>query len=1004
MKIKWVILLSTILVFFLVPTINTEASSTALLKEIEGEVFVQKVGGKKEIKAYDGMSIHLGDTIQTGEGASVKIDFGDNNQATLGQYGKITIAELVTDRVSIPNMIEIASANGKKVGVKQESGGLWSKIKGVFGAGDRHRVETSTAVMGVRGTLFLTVVNQESGNERVAVVDGELGIERSRASGVTDPLNEPRVRPGQEQSLDEDSSEPIAINYQETIESIDDVLVVEMITDAIEAAEERTEEANKEVEELDGMNDLEKAKRALEMAASAELLSRITETIVQQTQRSNKVEAINSRLQIREQSLEQLAERAREVRQNAEETRSNVEQRAREVGVSEDDIEQSREETTRVITEIEETTTEQSQPTASPPSSGGGGGGGSTGSGENHVISPPTTLTPPTEISTESITSGYEVYNRITWEETLGADEGVYQISRNTTNSMEGATIVANNISPTETEYIDYSVTPGAEYYYFVSVRNVDDSESISISTDGTYVRTVLLACSYERESLYVHYSSVNEYNEMSIQWYHIYYSDFTYNYKIYINDELVSTQDVQQFTHQLEFNHDYEVRVEAWHEGAQEVSVFHEINVSTSPFREASYEYTNNEIDVEHIEVNYRNAGFSIGDREVHLVLDGIETENAYTMASPDSIGLQGTYIEQNSTFYVFLYEDDIETFKQMESNLFQVIARGEDLEYKVTGNYYEQFELTPSINGDTVTLTWEIENFNRHYHFHVSYGGYLPYHEGNTSRSSSHYNQSSICSDGICSITFNELEYGLHYQFELTSSWGEGFIDDVLIEVPENAAALLLGIAMETNVEGFYQTLEDLLLKRVNANYKEHYMEQYILKQADFDIEITEGNIEFAYVLLQELIDYVNAFNEVQNSLVNKDDEDFSGYYLPTGAYLQEDDIIIHHSRITNTNYTFRSNLSIVNVNLKDEWNGGSYSYGVNCHTSTENLAYYFVGIDLPLGEIDNIIIKVETRFNTYLSYSFINENYYKIQFEDSDLSMTPITEESAYANFLY
>ncbi|WP_096203096.1 Ig-like domain-containing protein [Bacillus sp. FJAT-45350] len=360
------------------PFNQAEASFTALLKEVEGEVVVTKMGGKREFSAEEGMAIYLGDTIRTGTESSVKIDFGDRNEATLGELGKVTIAELSSDLERLPGVIEMASRNGKKVGVKQQSGGLWSKVKGVFSAGDRHRVETSTAVMGVRGTLFLTYVNERLEQEYITVFDGVVGIENSKATGRTTVANEPTITIGQQASLyNEPTIEPSGIQYQQMVEQLDTALLVEIIVDSVEASEERAEQARQEADRLQGVLEEERARRALEVSKQAELLSAITDRMIQEGARATKVEMIEARLEAREQSLHQLQERTREARQRIEEARNRIERAAEEVGVRHEEIVREREALERAIQEIEQSTSEPSQSPQAPTTNTGGGGGSS---------------------------------------------------------------------------------------------------------------------------------------------------------------------------------------------------------------------------------------------------------------------------------------------------------------------------------------------------------------------------------------------------------------------------------------------------------------------------------------------------------------------------------------------------------------------------------------------------------------------------------------------------
>ncbi|MBU8905951.1 Ig-like domain-containing protein [Desertibacillus haloalkaliphilus] len=374
MKITRVLFIASLLFVcaFLIPNLTVAAGGKTTLTEVNGEVFVTKAGAKQEIKADEGMAIQLGDSIRTGVESSVKLNFGTERQATLGELGKVTISELST----VENEAEVhifTTEDGQKVAVKHESGSLWSKIKSFFGSDEHHRVETSTSILGVRGTLFLTVVDYE--DEQLSVLDGVVGIERVRGTDYSDPASEPRVTPSQQVSLtDEQATEPTTIDYEQTFERLQPELIVEIVTDTVEAAEERVEQSERELEELD---DQERAKEALEQAANAELVSAIAERVVEEASRSTKNQEIEQLLEQREQSVQQLEERATETRQRSEENRQQAEDKAREQGVSDDDITESTQETTEHVERVNESSRN------SEPSSSSGSSRNSSSSGNN---------------------------------------------------------------------------------------------------------------------------------------------------------------------------------------------------------------------------------------------------------------------------------------------------------------------------------------------------------------------------------------------------------------------------------------------------------------------------------------------------------------------------------------------------------------------------------------------------------------------------------------------
>ncbi|WP_332650897.1 hypothetical protein [Lysinibacillus sp. 54212] len=64
------------------------------------------------------------------------------------------------------------------------------------------------------------------------------------------------------------------------------------------------------------------------------------------------------------------------------------------------------------------------------------------------------------------------VRNTITWTDSLSNGALVYKVMRNTTNSVVGATTVAQNISAGTQLYVDTTVSGSTQYYYFIEASN----------------------------------------------------------------------------------------------------------------------------------------------------------------------------------------------------------------------------------------------------------------------------------------------------------------------------------------------------------------------------------------------------------------------------------------------------------------------------------------------------------------------------------------------------
>ncbi|WCN37281.1 FecR family protein [Aneurinibacillus uraniidurans] len=155
-----------ILVLFVVSSIGIAdttvmaAARTAKLASVKGDVKVQKSGSKKVVTAFNSMSLSQGDTVITGKNSSAKVVYSAGTQSTLGSGTRFMIAQM---------------AGGKTKG-KVWSGQVWNKVESLANANDRFDIETPTAIMGVRGTLFLVTVEPCTGETYMTVEDGVVAV------------------------------------------------------------------------------------------------------------------------------------------------------------------------------------------------------------------------------------------------------------------------------------------------------------------------------------------------------------------------------------------------------------------------------------------------------------------------------------------------------------------------------------------------------------------------------------------------------------------------------------------------------------------------------------------------------------------------------------------------------------------------------------------------------------------------------------------------------------
>ncbi len=140
----------------------------AVIKELKGTVKVKKAGGSKEFTAFAKMSLNQGDILSTGAGATAVLQFAngtaEDDKMTVAANTKLTFSKL-SDR------------NGTTTKVSMWSGSAWADVKSITSKDDEFKLETPTAVMGVRGTHLLVSVDPATGDTRLIVAAGVVRTE-----------------------------------------------------------------------------------------------------------------------------------------------------------------------------------------------------------------------------------------------------------------------------------------------------------------------------------------------------------------------------------------------------------------------------------------------------------------------------------------------------------------------------------------------------------------------------------------------------------------------------------------------------------------------------------------------------------------------------------------------------------------------------------------------------------------------------------------------------------
>lgn len=153
---------------------NGQVASTGELKVkvsfVVGDVKVKTATNTSGIKPEVGAFLATGDTLVTGDKATIDLDFSNGSTLRIKANTEVAIKRLienngtVTEEVSLKKGMLVANITKKK-------------------QSDNFNIVTPTVIAGVRGTRFLVEVNPNSEKAtitRVSVLDGSVGITKHK--------------------------------------------------------------------------------------------------------------------------------------------------------------------------------------------------------------------------------------------------------------------------------------------------------------------------------------------------------------------------------------------------------------------------------------------------------------------------------------------------------------------------------------------------------------------------------------------------------------------------------------------------------------------------------------------------------------------------------------------------------------------------------------------------------------------------------------------------------
>ncbi|MBI4957968.1 MAG: chitobiase/beta-hexosaminidase C-terminal domain-containing protein, partial [Desulfovibrio sp.] len=136
------------------------------IRSFEGDVTTFRQGSDKGTKITGwGEPVLFKDIDETDEGARIELEFDDLSVLTIGEDARIEINKMVYDPVK----------NTREVLIQQHVGKMRVKVSKVDSIQTNFTVKTPTAVIGVRGTEFVSYVARD-GKTDVVAIEGWVGV------------------------------------------------------------------------------------------------------------------------------------------------------------------------------------------------------------------------------------------------------------------------------------------------------------------------------------------------------------------------------------------------------------------------------------------------------------------------------------------------------------------------------------------------------------------------------------------------------------------------------------------------------------------------------------------------------------------------------------------------------------------------------------------------------------------------------------------------------------
>jgi hypothetical protein len=159
------------LLILLVAT-SAGAAESAWVAQINGAPTLSRAGKAEPLQR--GMSMQAGDTIETNEGAKVKLLLADDSVLAIGPRSRVSI-----DAFTLGD-------GGRKARLRVLAGRFKLAISKYFGGPTDYEVVTPTAVAGVRGTVLWGDTELDA----ICALDGRIKVRPLSSKGAPTTLNE----------------------------------------------------------------------------------------------------------------------------------------------------------------------------------------------------------------------------------------------------------------------------------------------------------------------------------------------------------------------------------------------------------------------------------------------------------------------------------------------------------------------------------------------------------------------------------------------------------------------------------------------------------------------------------------------------------------------------------------------------------------------------------------------------------------------------------------------